>query len=126
MTARRSPLRSKCDSVLFWVEIGNRNFQSASKFEKFKISQPANAALNAGDYAARRIPSSELANRSEFLLRPAAHVTKLPHLRADDVARGVYAPVPLSSFPPCHHHHPAPLYIEPHLPTPEEIAQRIG
>ncbi len=96
--AGRSSLRSKRDPVLFRIKVGDCHFQSVRQFKKLEIRDPSNAAFDAHDNAPRHIPSPELANRSEFFLRPATFIPKQHHLAANNVSRGIHAPVHLSGF----------------------------
>ena len=68
-------------------KFGHGHGKHAGKLEEFRISHPANPALDAGDDAARHIPADSLAGGGEIGLRPASFRPKTDDLRSNDVAR---------------------------------------
>jgi hypothetical protein len=95
------------DSSSFWqerrtiplrIKFRNRDPQAGGQFQNLEIGYPPDASLNPGDHSAGNVPAPQLTNRGKFLLGPAAFVTKQHHLAANNVTRGIHAPVHLSGF----------------------------
>ncbi len=93
--------RSKCRSILLWIEIGHGNLKYSRELQKFKISNPSNTSFNSCNYSPRNVPFVELAFERQLGLGPTKPVSQEHYLRANDVFLGLggaQRPIDLAPF----------------------------
>lgn len=93
-----SNLRQERSPVPLRIEFRDKDSQSRSQLQNFEIGYTPQTSLDRGNDSTGNVPAPQLADRSKFLLGPAAFITKQHHLAADNVTRGIHAPAHLSGF----------------------------